>query len=118
MNSVKMVILVNMRLKMKCGKIASQCCHASNKAIEMIKIKNKNIYNQWYFTGQKTIVLKSDDEESIFELQKKTNIRNINNVIINDMGLTQVDNNSITTMAIGPYYEKDIDIITGHLKLL
>ena len=38
----------------------------------------------------------------------------VNNVIINDIGLTQVDNNSITTMAIGPYYEKDIDIITGY----
>ena len=49
MNSIKMVILVNMRLKMKCGKIASQCCHASNKAIEKIKIQNKNIYNNWYF---------------------------------------------------------------------
>ena len=38
MNSVKMVILVNMRLKMKCGKIASQCCHASNKAIDAVTI--------------------------------------------------------------------------------
>ena len=81
-------------------------------------VKFKNMYNQWYFSGQKTIVLKSENEESIFELQKNASIRNINNVIINDMGLTQVDNNSITTMAIGPYYEKDIDIITGHLKLL
>mgnify|MGYP001177059365 CR=1 FL=1 len=113
-----MVILVNMRLKMKCGKIASQCCHASNKAIEKIKIQNKNIYNNWYFNGQKTVVLKSENEDSFLEFKNKAIQNNINAVIIKDMGLTQVDNNSITTMAIGPYYDKDIDKITGHLKLL
>ena len=52
------------------------------------------------------------------EFKNKAIQNNINAVIIKDMGLTQVDNNSITTMAIGPYYDKDIDKITGHLKLL
>ena len=118
MNSVKMVILVNMRLKMKCGKIASQCCHASNKAIEKIKINNNKIYNQWYFTGQKTVVLKSLNEDIFNVLKLKTRQNNINSVIIKDMGLTQVDNHSITTMAIGPYYEKELDKITGNFKLL
>ena len=118
MNSVKMVILVNMELKMKCGKIASQCCHASNKAIEKIKIKNKNIYNNWYYNGQKTVILKVDNEEVFFELQKNATQNNINNNVVQDMGLTQIKNNSITTMAIGPDYEKNIDLITNYFKLL
>ena len=113
-----MVILVNMRLKMKCGKIASQCCHASNKAIEKIKLNNKQIYNQWYFSGQKTVVLKSVNEDIFNVLKINAEKNNINTVIIKDMGLTQIDSNSITTMAIGPYYEKELDKITGNFKLL
>ena len=118
MDKVKMVILVNMRLKMKCGKIASQSCHASNMAIENLKKKNIKLYNIWKFTGQKTVVVKADNEEQFLDIKQKLDNLKINNVIVNDMGLTQIAPGSITTMGIGPFYEKIIDQVTGDLKLL
>ena len=118
MKNIKMVILVNMRLKMKCGKIASQCCHASNNAIHRMKFKDRNIFNIWNNTGQKTIIVKANDEEHFLEIKEKLDKKNIQNTIIKDMGLTQIEPGSITTMAVGPYFENEIDEIIGDLKLL
>ncbi len=38
--------------------------------------------------------------------------------LIKDAGLTQVEPGEPTCIAIGPWEEKDIDLVTGKLKLL
>jgi PTH2 family peptidyl-tRNA hydrolase len=114
---MKLAIVVRKDLGMSCGKIAGQVGHASVMAYR--KITDFALEDgRWYDEGQKKIVLKVPDLPTLLQI-KETAILNklqVNEVV--DFGLTQIEPNTLTCIAIGPDEDEKIDAVVKELKLL
>jgi peptidyl-tRNA hydrolase (EC 3.1.1.29) len=118
MNELKQVIVVRTDIKMGKGKIAAQVAHASVTAfVETLKL-NKKLAEEWLNSGQKKVVLKAESLEELLNLHKKAIEKGLVAVIIEDKGLTQLPEGTITCLGIGPAESNKIDEITLKLKLL
>ena len=114
----KMILCVNMSLKMEKGKIAAQCGHATlacyRKSLRMCPSSVK----WWESFGQAKIALKIEGEKEMQELQAKAQALGLVTYIVEDAGRTQIAAGSRTVLGIGPAPVKVIDSIASHLKLL
>ena len=114
----KMVLCVNMSLKMEKGKIAAQCGHATlacyRKSLKMCP----DAVSWWERLGQAKIALKINDESEMEAIHAKAKALGLATYIVEDAGRTQIAAGSRTVLGIGPAPVKVIDSITSHLKLL
>lgn len=114
----KMVLCVNMSLKMEKGKIAAQCGHATlacyRKSLKMCP----DAVSWWERLGQAKIALKISDESEMEAIHAKAKALGLATYIVEDAGRTQIAAGSRTVLGIGPAPVKVIDSITSHLKLL
>jgi len=115
---MKQVIVVRKDLKVSIGKLIAQCCHASLEASEAAKKRNLKKWKKWVDEGAKKIVVEVENLNKLLELEEKAKKMNIPNALIVDRGLTEVEPGTITTLAIGPWDEKEVNKLTGSLKLL
>lgn len=111
----KQVIIVRKELKLGVGKIASQVAHA---AIGAMKKVDDEIVEKWGAEGSKKVVLKVNNLKELKETENKLKKAEISYFLVKDAGLTQLKAGTITALGIGPVREKEIDKITGKLKLL
>jgi len=117
--SHKMVFVVRTDLNMGKGKIAAQCSHAAIMCYQRAMAMDQENLDIWEATGVTKICLKADGDESCLkELQKKAKEHKIVCAIVRDAGHTQIAPGTYTVLGIGPFNSKDIDEITGHLKLM
>ena len=112
---MKQAIVLNSALKMGKGKTAAQSAHASLEASLSV---SKSVLEQWRSEGMEKVVLKVSSDQELLQLHEKAKRRKLPCALIRDAGRTQIPAGSITALAIGPAEEKDVDEITGHLKLL
>jgi PTH2 family peptidyl-tRNA hydrolase len=110
----KQVLVVRKDLKMGIGKIAAHVAHASLDAAMMT---DKKILDDWRKEGAKKIVVKVNSLKEIQDLEKKAKKEKIVHSMIKDAGLTQLKKGTVTVLGIGPAKEKNVDKITGKLKL-
>ena len=115
---MKQAIVVRNDLKMGKGKVAAQVAHASLSAAEAAQLKKPKWYDGWKAEGQAKIVLKVDSEEELDGLFQKAKSAGLPAILIQDMGLTQIDPGTVTCLGIGPGPDAEIDSVTGKLKLL
>ncbi len=115
---VKQTIIVRKDLDMGAGKLAAQCAHASVLSFLEAQRVDKDIARQWLDSGQKKIVLKVEDEDSLKKLYEAFKFKKIPCALINDAGLTQLPPGTTTTLGIGPWDSAAIDQFTGKLKLM
>jgi len=116
--SVKLVCVVNQGLKMGKGKLAAQVGHASVEALLKTGVSHPQHVDAWLETGQKKICVKVPGDEVMNELQKQEIQRSIPSLIVRDACHTQIPQGSQTVLALGPYDEDVLDLLTGDLKLL
>lgn len=116
--SVKLVCVVNQGLKMGKGKLAAQVGHASVEAFLKTGVSHPQHVEAWLARGQKKICVKVPDDAAMNELQKQASQRSIPSLIVRDAGHTQIPRGSQTVLALGPYDEEALDLLTGDLKLL
>lgn len=100
------------------GKKCVQSCHASVSASDLVRIQNKNAWKNWKNSGQKKVVLKISSLEQLKEMINLLESKNFPYFVVKDAGLTQLEPGTTTAIGIGPVLSKDIDKITGVLKLL
>lgn len=112
---MKQVIVVRNDLKLGKGKIAAQACHAS---LESYKKANSDAILSWENSGVKKIVLKVESEKELLEIFEQLKAAKMKPALIKDAGLTEVEPGTITCLGVGPVQEKDVDKITGKLKML
>ena len=114
----KQVIIVRKDLKLSKGKMAAQVAHASLESFLRTRKKHPEIAKSWLQEGAKKVILLAENEKHLFTLKKEASAKKIQNVLIRDAGLTQLEPGTITCLGIGPFKEKEIDEVTGELKLV
>ncbi len=115
---MKMIMCVNMELKMGKGKIAAQCGHAVLGAYKIARKHCKSGLNVWERTGVAKVVVKVEQEKEMYELFAKAKEAGLVAYIVQDAGRTQIAAGSHTVLIIGPASARRIDPICQHLKLL
>lgn len=113
----KLVLVVRNDLKMGKGKAAAQCSHASVLAYQQASKKESALLKLWLATGQRKVVVKIDDENSLFQVQKEARSLGLLTSIVRDAGHTQVSAGTLTVLGVGPGPTNLVDKATGHLKL-
>ncbi len=68
--------------------------------------------------GQCKVALKTRDLAVVFDLERKARSQGLPVSLIRDRGLTQVDPDTVTCVAIGPAPLELLDTLTGNLPLL
>ncbi|KAJ3161164.1 hypothetical protein HDU86_007786 [Geranomyces michiganensis] len=114
----KMVLVVRTDLGMTKGKMAAQCCHAAVAAISSARRRCPETLRRYQRYGAAKVALKCNSEEELLTLYAQARSTGLIAEYIEDAGRTQIPTGSRTVLAIGPASIKQIDAITGHLKLL
>jgi len=134
-HDVKQYIVIRKDLKMRRGKEIAQGAHASGAWLaarlrRIVRDEDRRDINPQvkdYFTTDEMawlrdhftkICLQVDTEQELRELQKACLVRGIEAHLIEDEGVTEFNNKpTITALAIGPVDAKEVQSITGKLKL-
>jgi PTH2 family peptidyl-tRNA hydrolase len=111
----KQCLVIRNDVKMSCGKRCAQAAHASIGAFENA---DKTLRKAWQSEGQKKVVLKANDERTLFELKVIAERAGISTSLIQDAGMTEIPPGTITALGLGPAKSEDLDKITGNLTLL
>lgn len=114
---IKLVLVVRNDLKMSKGKVAAQCSHAAVAACEKLMNQNPKLLQAWKYCGQPKVVVKTETEESIFQMSREAAKIGLNASLISDAGRTQIAPGSKTVLGVGPGPSDLVDQVTGHLKL-
>ena len=112
---LKQVILVRKDLNLPKGKMAAQVAHASLDAA--LKSTQKKL-DSWRSSGGKKIVLKVEGLKELMKFSEDARALGFVTALITDAGHTTVEPGTITCLGIGPEEEKEIDKLTGKLKMM
>jgi PTH2 family peptidyl-tRNA hydrolase len=111
----KQCLVIRNDIKMSCGKRCAQAAHAS---IGAYNNADKSLQKAWLSEGQKKVVLRADDERTLYELKVIAERTGISSSLIQDAGMTEIPPGTITALGLGPAKSEDLDKITGTLSLL
>ena len=111
----KQCIVIRDDLKLSCGKLAVQVAHAAIMALERA---DKSTAAQWRSEGQKKVVLRVANVQDMFKLRVDADRAGLPCAIVADAGLTEIPPGTITALGIGPAPSKQMDKVTGNLRLL
>ena len=111
----KQCLIIRNDVKMSCGKRCAQAAHASVGAYNSA---DKALQKAWLSEGQKKVVLKANDERTLYELKVIAEQSGISSSLIQDAGMTEIPPGTITALGLGPAKSEDLDKITGNLTLL
>ncbi|OAG31933.1 peptidyl-tRNA hydrolase, PTH2 family [Nematocida displodere] len=112
---IKAILLLRTDLEMQKGKAVAQAMHAAYAA--GYHAQNTPLEKEWAKYGFKKVALRVGSEDEMKELVSQFKKRDIPVYPVVDAGRTQVAPNTWTVTMVGPYYESDIDQVTGHLRL-
>jgi PTH2 family peptidyl-tRNA hydrolase len=118
LEDLKQAIILRADLGMGPGKKCAQACHACLLSAEQAQNQTPAIYKAWKQSGQKKVVLKVPDLDSLSRLYHLARKTGLPAAIIQDAGLTQLEPGTTTAVGIGPAQADKIDKICGDLKLL
>lgn len=133
--NVKQVIVVRKDLNMRKGKMIAMGSHSSMKVFldlcEYEKISPNESRLTFYLDGDDSdwsvwlnglytkVVVSCDSEQELIDIYQQAKDKGLPCSLIVDAGLTEFNGvPTKTCVAIGPTKSKEIDQITGHLKLL
>ena len=111
----KQCILIREDLKLSPGKLAVQVAHAAILALEKT---DKTTAAKWRSEGQKKVVLKAESLPALFQIRAEAERSGLPCAVVADAGLTEIPPGTITALGIGPAPNKQMDKITGKLRLL
>ncbi|MEM0155730.1 MAG: peptidyl-tRNA hydrolase Pth2 [Thermoplasmataceae archaeon] len=117
-SEVKMVIAYRKDIDLGKGKMAAQVAHAAVSCALQAEKHDKKRFKEWTRFGQKKVVIRVNDLDTIYMLKERADKLGITNSIIIDAGLTQVPPGTVTCLGIGPFESDRLDEITGEFPLL
>ncbi len=114
----KQCIVIRDDLKLSPGKLAVQVAHAAVMALERAEKTDKSVVSRWKAEGQKKVVLRVPGVQDIFRLREEAEQAGLPSAIVADAGLTEIPPGTITALGIGPAQNKQMDKVTGKLRLV
>jgi PTH2 family peptidyl-tRNA hydrolase len=114
----KQVLVLRVDLGMSRGKIAAQAAHAAVSASEKARGRHPKWWEAWLKEGQCKIAAKVESEEELLDLEQQAKDSLLPHALIQDRGLTELPQGTLTSLGIGPAPTSKIDKITGKLPLL
>ena len=111
---MKQAIVARRDLGMGAGKLAAQVAHASLSAYEKA---DPDAVAEWERGGGRKVVLRADDERTLFELKETAEAAGLPAAIVRDAGHTQLEPGTVTALAVGPAGDDAVDAVTGDLSL-
>ena len=125
-SKTKQVIIMRKDLDLSVGKIAAQAAHASLSAIlamnkkpgtNKIEIDVGEEELEWFTERFTKVVLYVKSEQELLDVYEKAKEAGLNvSRPIVDAGFTELNEPTLTCIAIGPNYKDKIDEVTGHLR--
>ncbi len=112
---MKQAIVARADLGMGTGKLAAQVAHASLSAFQDAPESDRTA---WQGEGQTKVVLRAEDEQTLFELADQAERHGLPHAMIRDAGRTELEPGTVTALAVGPAPDDAVDDVTGHLSLL
>ncbi len=125
-NETVMYVIVNDDLKMKGGKIAGQCCHSVCRATRILESLDERpkAYNDWINGFEPKIILKTSQKD-LEDIIKDYEVKSVSDILkeiwcisTRDIGRTQIEKGSLTTIAFCPIYRKNTPEFIKKLKLV
>jgi len=115
----KMVFVANSRLGMGVGKLAAQVGHAVLALYRYLESHQDQMagLREWESRGAKKVVLRGNNTQHLLDLKQKALELHLANILVHDAGRTQIDPGSLTVLGLFGL-GKEVDIVTGKLKLL
>ncbi|MFB3763983.1 MAG: peptidyl-tRNA hydrolase Pth2 [Methanotrichaceae archaeon] len=114
----KQCIVIRDDLKLSPGKLAVQVAHAAVLALESASKFDKSAVSSWKAEGQKKVVLRVPGVQDLYKLKVDAERAGIPSAIVVDAGLTEIPPGTVTALGIGPAPNKQMDKVTGKLRLL
>lgn len=123
---VKQVIMIRKDLGMSRGKIGAQVAHASIAAIlrygewkshDTLVLTLPKPTVKWLADKFTKVCLEVNSQDELLELYSQAENNGLPVSLIKDAGDTELGKPTYTTAAIGPWTEREINAVTGHLKL-
>lgn len=115
MGVYKQVIVVRSDLEMPKGKFSAQVAHGSLMAYKKADGKTKK---KWEEEGGKKVVLEVNNLKELLEILEEAQARELPVALVEDAGRTYFKEPTKTCVGIGPEKEKEIDKVTGKLKMI
>ena len=109
------IFVVRKDLKMRQGKIAAQCGHASLGIFQKVVKHMPFIAEQWLEKKFPKVFYFCQNEDVMNAMEHSGRQKGYLTLIIHDAGRTQIAAGSATVLAIGPVKKDDVaDVIEGH----
>lgn len=115
MEDYKQVIAARKDLRLSPGKLAAQVAHAS---LEAYKRADEKLKQRWESSGSKKVVVKVGSLKELMEIYQQAKDYKLPCSLIKDAGRTELPAGTATAVGIGPAEEKNINKVTGRLKML
>ena len=123
-SDIKQVIVIRRDLHMRQGKTVAQGAHAAMMFLVLKLASEDGEFSEaerlWFSeAAMKKVVLRCESEEELSDIERRCREEGLAVNVITDSGLTEFHGvPTKTCLAIGPFYSKTIDTITGELALL
>lgn len=95
--------------------LISQCVNASVEAFKRSLLINPDLVKQWQRWGQMKVAVKVNSESDLLAVKNEADKNALVNYLVRDSDRAK---SSALVLAIGPDSIEDINVVTGHLKLL
>ena len=112
---MKLVIFMRTDLNMSRGKIAVQSGHATAIAMRMA---TEETISAWFENNQTKIVLAINSYEELHQVKNRALTQGLPCYVVQDIGKTEVDPNTITCLVVGPAETKKLSKFTEGFKTL
>mmetsp|Transcript_40403 Transcript_40403/g.65323 ORF Transcript_40403/g.65323 Transcript_40403/m.65323 type:complete len:200 (-) Transcript_40403:49-648(-) len=112
--SYKLAVVARSDLGLSAGKLAAQVGHAVHDAVTGA---SKKTLEAWEEDGSMIIVLQVDSEQALAQLEKAAQKKGVKSHDCRDEGLTEVEDDTWTALAVGPELSSKVDAVTGKLEL-
>ena len=124
-SNIKQVILIRKDLNMSAGKVAVQVAHASMEVF-FNKLEYTSLYAnislgdedyRWHQEGKTKILKEVKNESQLLSAYEKAKETGLPCSLITDLGLTELEGENTTCVAIGPASFDEIQKITKRFRL-